>query len=92
MQGKLSDVDVDSVESRLTEVTTKYNDAKRNIADAKAKLEESQRAAEDMKDKADDLVRLLPFQLLLWLLLQAILSYHLLSSILLILLAGHNDS
>lgn len=92
MQGKLSDVDVDSVESRLTEVTTKYNDAKRNIADAKAKLEESQRAAEDMKDKADDLVRRLPFQLLLWLLLQAILSYHLLSSILLILLAGHNDS
>lgn len=55
-QGKLSDVDINSVEARLTEVTTRYNDAKRAIADAKAKLEASQRDAENMKDKADDLV------------------------------------
>lgn len=56
-QGKLSDVDVNSVEARLTKVTNRYNDAKRNIADAKAKLEASQRDADNLKDRANDLVR-----------------------------------
>lgn len=56
MQGKLSDVDVGSVEARLQEVTDKFNKAKQHIADQRAKLDAAQREADDLQAQADDLV------------------------------------
>jgi chromosome segregation ATPase len=56
VQGKLSDVDVNSIEAKLTEVTNRYNDAKRKIDEAKERLAASQREADNLKDNADTLV------------------------------------
>jgi chromosome segregation ATPase len=56
VQGKLCFVDVNSIEAKLTEVTNRYNDAKRKIDEAKERLAASQREADNLKDNADTLV------------------------------------
>ncbi len=55
-QGKLGDVDAETIEARLTEITDKFNRAKQHIADQTAKLDAEQREAGDLKAKADDAV------------------------------------
>lgn len=55
-QGKLGEVDAETIEARLTEITDKFNRAKQHIADQKAKLDAEQREADDLKAKADDAV------------------------------------
>ena len=60
-QGKLGDVDAETIETRLNEITDKFNRAKQHIADQKAKLDAEQREADDLKAQADDAVRARPF-------------------------------
>jgi hypothetical protein len=52
----LSDLQLESVEGQLLEVTSKYYAAKRNMMEAAFKLDMSQREVDSLKEQSEDLV------------------------------------
>ena len=55
-QDRLSNMDANTIEARLNEITNKFNRAKQHIADQQTQLNAKQQEAEHLRTQADDAV------------------------------------